>query len=212
MAEQGELTKALSALKEDAIKAIIKKKLRARVPATEILAECQAGLAEVGARFNKGEYFISELMYAGEIMKDVMRELEPRLKGRRVPKGKGGQVVIGTVRGDIHDIGKDIVVLMLRGAGYEVADLGVDVAPAKFVKAVKDHDAFLVGMSVFLTTCCKAVEETAAALKKAGLRDQVKIVIGGAAASDMVAQRTGCDAFGATAVDAVTIARAAAGK
>ncbi|HUT35439.1 MAG TPA: cobalamin-dependent protein [Planctomycetota bacterium] len=214
MAKPGAIAKAMSALKEDQLKALIGKAVKAKVPAADIVAECRAGLGEVGERFNTGEYFISELMYAGEIMKDVMAQLTPLLKKGPKPKAKAGakHIVVGTVRGDIHDIGKDIVVLMLRGAGYEVTDLGVDVKPEQFVAAVKKCKAFMIGMSVFLTTCCKALEETAAALKKAGLRDGVKIMIGGAAASDMVSERTGCDSYGATAVDAVTLAHAAAGK
>ncbi len=213
MSQPGAIAKAMSALKEDQLKALIQKAIKAKVPAADIVAECRAGLGEVGERFNKGEYFISELMFAGEIMKDVMAQLTPLLKNAPKAKAKPGakHIVVGTVRGDIHDIGKDIVVLMLRGAGYEVTDLGVDVKPEQVVAAVKKSKAFMVGLSVFLTTCCKALQETSDALKAAGLRGQVNIMIGGAAASDMVAQRTGCDSYGATAVDAVTLAHAAAG-
>ncbi|MBM4037012.1 MAG: hypothetical protein FJ290_00740 [Planctomycetes bacterium] len=212
MANPGAIAKAMSALREDQLNDLIKKAIKAKVPADEIVAECRAGLGEVGERFNKGEYFISELMFAGEIMKDVMATLTPLLKKGPKPKAKAGakHIVVATVRGDIHDIGKDIVVLMLRGAGYDVTDLGVDVKPEGIVDAVRKSKAFMVGLSVFLTTCCKALQDTADALKKAGLRDQVNIMIGGAAASDMVAQRTGCDSYGATAVDAVTLAHAAA--
>ena len=210
MAEQGAVSKALSALKETELKALIQEQIAAGTPATEILAACQAGLAAVGKKFETGEFFISELMYAGEIMKDVMADLEPLLRELPALKGKAGTVVVGTVRGDIHDIGKDVVCLMLRGAGYEVVDLGVDVPAETFVEAIQESGPFLVGMSVFLTTCCKAIEATVEAVKAAGLRDQVKILIGGAAASELVAERTGCDGFGATAVDAVTFAAAAA--
>jgi len=214
MVKPGAIAKAMSALKEAQLKDLIAKAIRAKVPAADILGECRAGLGEVGERFNSGEYFISELMYAGEIMKDIMAQLTPLLKKGPKPKARAEakHIVMGTVRGDIHDIGKDIVVLMLRGAGYEVTDLGVDVKPEQFVAAVKKTGAFMVGMSVFLTTCCKALQDTAEALKAAGLRERVKIMIGGAAASDMVAQRTGCDSYGATAVDAVALANAAAGK
>ena len=211
MAESLSLSEALAQLKEDEVTALIQQKLDAGVPAPEIVAECQAGLAGVGKRFEKGEYFISELMYAGEIMKDVMAELAPRLKEQPLVESKGGCIVLGTVKGDVHDIGKDVVALMLRGAGFKVVDLGVDVHPARFVEAVKQHKAFAVGMSVFLTTCCKAVGDTVEALKAAGLRERVSVMIGGAAASDLVAERTGCDGFGANAVDAVRLAAAAAG-
>lgn len=206
MAELDAITAALGALKEDDAKALIKKQLEAGTPATVILDACQASLAEVGNKFETGEYFISELMYAGEIMKGVMADLQPHL-GELAAKKEGAQtVVFGTVRGDIHDIGKDVCILMLRGAGYEVVDLGVNVDAAKFVEAAREHRPFLIAMSVFLTTCCKAIEETVQALESAGLREGVSIMIGGAAASDFVAERTGCDGYGKTAVDAVTIA------
>jgi len=211
MAGSTDIAEAIGSLREDDAKSLIRQQLDAGTPATDILAQCQKGLASVGDRFNTGEYFISELMYAGEMMKDIMADLEPLLGEAAVMKGQAGHVVIGTVRGDIHDIGKDIVVLMLRGAGYDVTDLGVDVAPDQFVKTVQETGAFMVGMSVFLTTCCKAVEETVEALKAAGLRDGVSIFIGGAAASDLVAERTGCDGYGTTAVDAVALAGKAAG-
>ena len=210
MAEELSLSEALAQLKEDQVLALIKAKVDAGVSPTELMGECQAGLAEVGRKFETGHYFISELMYAGEIMKEVMAHLEPLLKDLPELKGTAGAVVIGTVKGDVHDIGKDVVCLMLRGAGYEVVDLGVDVPAARFVDAVRENNAFVVGMSVFLTTCCKAVEATVKAIEAAGLREHVKIVIGGAAASDFVAERTGCDGFGATAVDAVGLAAAAA--
>jgi len=182
------IAEALGALKEKEAKDLIREALDAGTPATEILEACRRGLAEVGERFNRGEYFISELMYAGEIMKDISAQLQPLLGAAPEIKGESGNAVVGTVQGDIHDIGKDIVVLMLRGAGYTVTDLG------------------LLGMSVFLTTCCKALEQTVEELKKAGLREKVSVIIGGAAASPMVAERTGCDAYGANAVDAVSLA------
>jgi 5-methyltetrahydrofolate--homocysteine methyltransferase len=212
MPELDAISAALASLKEDEAKALVKEKLDAGVPATDILGACQDALAEVGKRFETGEYFISELMYAGEIMKDITADLEPHLKGLPAAEGDARTIVFGTVRGDIHDIGKDVCILMLRGAGYQVVDLGVNVAPEKFAQAVGEHGAFMVGMSVFLTTCCKAIEETVRALKAAGLREGVSIMIGGAAASHFVAERTGCDGFGATAVDAVTLATEAVGK
>ena len=197
-------------LREDDIKAAIKEKRAAGVSAAEILGECQVGLAEVGGRFEKGEYFISELMYAGEIMKDIMKDIGPRL-GDSVDDGDKKAVVMGTVEGDIHDIGKDVVTLMLQGAGYAVVDLGVNVPAAKFAEAVEKHNPVMVGMSVFLTTCCKAIEQTVEAIEATGLREKLSIMIGGAAASDLVAERTGCDCYGATAVDAVALTKGVAG-
>ena len=207
-----ELSQAMADLREDDIKAVIKEKCSAGVSAAEILGECQDGLAEVGGRFEKGEYFISELMYAGEIMKDIMKDIGPLLGDSAGDAADKQTVVMGTVEGDIHDIGKDVVTLMLRGAGYAVVDLGVNVPAAKFAEAVEKHNPIMVGMSVFLTTCCKAIEQTVEAIESTGLRDKLSIMIGGAAASDFVAERTGCDCYGATAVDAVTLTKSAAGS
>jgi len=209
MGEIRDLKQAMSDLKEAEVYALVKEKLDAGVPATEILAYCREGLAELGKRFGQGECYIPELMYGGVIMKKVVDDLSPMLKESQVSDTKAATAVIGTVHRDIHDIGKDIVVLMLRGSGFNVVDLGVDVPPQKFVEAVKESDASVVGMSVFLTTCCKFIAETVDAIKEENLRDKVSIMIGGAAASDMVSERTGCDYYGETAVDAVTHATAA---
>lgn len=200
-----ELSQAIAELREDDIKRLVKEKSEGGAGAREILEECQKGLAEVGDRFEQGKYFVSELMYAGEIMKDLMKVLGPELEAASDDAGDVKTVVLGTVAGDIHDIGKDVVALMLRGAGFEVVDLGVDVPPAKFAEAVAQHKPIIVGMSVFLTTCWKAVEQTVEAIKSAGLRGELSIMIGGAAASNLVAERTGCDSYGATAVDAVKL-------
>jgi 5-methyltetrahydrofolate--homocysteine methyltransferase len=210
MDEKGDLARAMSNLKEKEVDALVRQKLDAGVPATEILSQCREGLADAGRRFQEGEYYIPELMYAGVLMKKVVDVLKPVLKGSPVPEGEAGTVVIGTVHRDIHDIGKDIVVLMLRGSGFQVIDLGVDVPPEKFAEAVEKNDAIVVGMSVFLTSCCKSIAETVEAIKEAGLRERVTIMIGGAAASDVVSERTGCDYYGETAVDAVSHASKAA--
>lgn len=206
MADLRDLKEAMSDLKEAQVYALVKEKLGAGVSATEILAQCREGLAELGKRFEKAECYIPELMYGGVIMKKVVGDLSPMLEETESHETKAATVVMGTVHRDIHDIGKDIVVLMLRGSGFNVIDLGVDVSPQKFVQAVKENDASVVGMSVFLTTCCKFISETVDAIKEARLRNKVSIMIGGAAASDMVSERTGCDFYGETAVNAVAYA------
>ena len=118
---------------------------------------------------------------------------------------------MGTVQHDVHDIGKDIVVMMLRGAGFEVIDLGVDVPPQQFVEAIRRHSPAVVGMSLLLTTCFKSVAATVQAIQEAGLRRQVSIMVGGAAASDLLSQSAGCDFYGKTAVDGLKYACQAAG-
>lgn len=200
MAQQDSLSQAMADLAEEKAKKLIKEKIEAGVPASEILKECQTGMAEIGKRYEDGRYFVSELMYAGEIMKDIMADLGPMLSGEPKTESRLGKVVLGTVKGDIHDLGKDVVALMLRGVGFEVIDLGVDVAPEKFVAAIRDSGAEIVGMSVFLTMAYEAATATVNAIKKAGLRDRVSIMIGGGPVTDLVREKTGCDFYGKDAV------------
>lgn len=204
MSEQGNLAHAISHLREAEAKALIRQMMDEGVPATDILAQCHEGMADLGKRFERNECFIPELIFGGKIMEKVMGDLGPLLKDSSKPKGRSGSVVMGTVRNDVHNIGKDIVVMMLRGSGFDVIDLGVNVPPERFAQAVEDHDAMVIGMSVLLTTCYKAVPETVDAIKQAGLRDKVSIMLGGAAASSMLSEKTGCDFYGKTAVDAVS--------
>jgi 5-methyltetrahydrofolate--homocysteine methyltransferase len=139
-----------------------------------------------------------------------MAELGPRLETIETPETKA-TAVIGTVQYDVHDIGKDILIMMLRGVGFEVIDLGVDVPPEKFVDAIRRHNPSVVGMSVLLTTCFKSVLATADAIREAGLRDQITLMVGGAAASDLLRDNAGCDFYGKTAVDGMNCACQAAG-
>jgi methylmalonyl-CoA mutase cobalamin-binding domain/chain len=200
MAQQENLPQAMADLAEEKVKKLIKEKVEAGVAATQILKECQAGMAEIGKRYEEEEYFVSELMYAGEIMKDIMADLGPMLSGEAKSEVSLGKVVLGTVKGDIHDLGKDVVALMLRGAGFEVVDLGVDVAPEKFVEAIEDSGATVVGMSVFLTMAYESATATVNAIKEAGLRDKVSIMIGGGPVTELVREKTGCDFYGKDAV------------
>jgi methylmalonyl-CoA mutase cobalamin-binding domain/chain len=211
MAQQESLSQAMADLAEEKAKKLIKEEIEAGVPAAQILKECQAGMAEIGKRYEEGKYFVSELMYAGEIMKDIMADLGPMLSGEPESEASLGKVVLGTVKGDIHDLGKDVVALMLRGAGFEVIDLGVDVAPEKFVEAIKDSGAAIVGMSVFLTMAYESATATVNAIKEAGLRDKVSIMIGGGPVTELVRERTGCDFYGKDAVAGTNYALEVAG-
>jgi len=159
----------------------------------------------IGDRYNAEEYFVADLMYAGEIMRNVMKMLEPHMRGAGGVENIG-TVVIGTVKGDIHDLGKDVVVITLQGNGFKVIDLGVDVSSQKFVQAIKDNNPQIVGMSVFLTSCFPMSEEIVKAINDAGLRDRVKIMIGGAPVTEVVAEETGCDYYGKDAASAVDYA------
>lgn len=205
MAELSNLAEAVAKVREPEVRSLIKEKLDAGVPANDILAECNQGMVELGNRFANEECFLPELMFGGMVMKTVMAELEPHLSEVK-ETGKAGTAVMGSVQHDVHDIGKDIVVMMLQGAGFNVVDLGVDVPPEKFVDAIREHQPQVVGMSVLLTTCYTSVVETVDAIKAAGLRDKVKLMVGGAAASALLAEKTGCDFYGKTAVDGVKYA------
>lgn len=203
MSELSVIAQTLNQLNQSELKQLVAQAIQNGVPAADILTQCQEGMAEIGRRFDQGDCFIPELIVAGKIMESVMKELEPLLKEAAQIKQGAGSVVMGTVLNDVHDIGKDIVVMMLRGSGFEVIDLGVNVPPAKFVEAIRENNPIVVGMSVLLTTCYKSIADTVEEIKKAGLRDKVSIMLGGAAATQILAEKTGCDFYGKTAMDAV---------
>jgi len=176
------------------------------IPAYEIVMNGMAkGMDVVGEKYERNEYFLAELIMAGEVMKEGMKVLEPFLKKGEMKKA--GKVVIGTVRGDLHDIGKNIVATLLNAAGFEVIDLGVDVAPEKFVEAVKENKPDIVGMSALLTTTMMEMENVIKALKEAGLRDKVKVIIGGAPITEEYAKKIGADAAARDAVEGVNICK-----
>ena len=198
-----ELSSALANLEEDKVSQLIKKELASGKEGMAVLAELRKGMDEVGQRYKKGEYFLSELIVSGEIFKESMKMLEPALT-----KDGGGPttgIVIGTVKGDIHNIGKDIVVTMLKGAGFEVYDLGIDVPVKVFVDKVVETKAKVVGMSGLLTPSFESMKQTVDALKEAGLRDKVKIIIGGGVVTELVKRHTGADAFTDDAMEGLEI-------
>lgn len=192
-------------LQENNVKTNLKELIKSRkIPADEILNEIQSGLIEVGKRYETGKAFLPDLIFAGQIVKDCMHILYPLLKKETL--GLKGTVIIGTVYGDIHDLGKDIVVTILRGSGFSVVDLGVNVSPNKFVEAIRNNNAKLLGLSCLLTIAFESISKTVEALKSTGLRDKVKIMIGGAPITNYVKEKTGCDFYGKNAFDAVKIA------
>lgn len=185
--------------------------LKAGVSARDILDKgLVPGLDEVGRKFQEGEFFFPELLVAGEATKAAMELLKPELaKKSSASMGKYG---IGTVKGDIHDIGKNVVVMMLEGNGWNVTDLGTDVPAEDFVKATKEHNFQIIGLSALLTTTIPRVAETIEALKEAGLRDKVKVMVGGVSITQAYADRVGADAYGKDAFEAVVKARKLVGK
>ncbi len=165
------------------------------------------GMDVVGDGFARGELFIPDLMMSGEAMKAAIAALEPELLKRKKERQVLGKVVIGTVQGDIHEIGKTLVATMLAANGFEVRDLGVDVSPQQFVEAVRQTNANVVGLSALLTTTLLNQETVILTLQEAGLRDRVKVIVGGAPASPEWAQEIGADGYAENATDAVRVVK-----
>ncbi|CAG0933752.1 dimethylamine corrinoid protein [Thermoflexales bacterium] len=168
-----------------------------------------AAMQEVGRLFEEGEYFVPEMLIAARTMQDGLALLKPHLVQANVQSA--GKVVIGTVKGDLHDIGKNLVTMMLEGAAFEIVDLGVDVAPEKFVEAVKAHQPRIVGLSALLTTTMPSMRTTIEALKAAGVRDQVKVIVGGAPVTEAFAHDIGADGFAPDASRAVKLTKSLVG-
>ncbi|QGP91152.1 Methionine synthase [Neomoorella glycerini] len=202
------LTKAMAELEEEQVLAGVKELLGNGAASLEIVKALQEGMVEVGNRFERGDYFLSELVMAGEIMKGAMDLLGPHLTGQGTEHK--GTIVIGTVKGDIHDLGKNIVIMLLRGSGYKVVDLGVDVPKEKFVEAIKETGAPLVGMSVLLTSCQPALKETIDVIRGEGLN--TKVIIGGNYINETVKQHVGADYFATTASDGLKVANEVFGQ
>jgi trimethylamine corrinoid protein len=202
-----ELATLLADLKEKESVDMVKLKLEQGVDPLSILADAREGMKIVGERFGNGDYFIPDLIYSGEILKDIAKLLEPHIKQKGGDSKKLGKIIVGTVVGDIHDIGKDLVVFMLDISGFEVYDLGVDVPVQTFVDKIKETGATIIGLSGFLTLAFDSMKDTVTAIKDAGLRDNVRIMIGGGQIDDEVKRYTGADAYGKDAMAAVDLAK-----
>ena len=195
--------------KAEEVADLVQKALDQDMSPEEVLAGgLIAGMDEVGKDFKAGDLFVPEVLIAARAMHAGMGILRPLLAESGVPSA--GKYLIGTVQGDLHDIGKNLVRMMLEGAGFEVIDLGVDVQPDGFVEAVREHQPEIVGMSALLTTTMVNMKATVGALEEAGLRDEVKIMIGGAPVTAAFAEEIGADAYAPDAASAVDAARAMA--
>ena len=203
----GELTRAIAELEEKEALRLTKEKLDRGEEPRLILDESRSGMEIVGKRFSDGTYFLPELIFSAEIFKEITEIVKPRLK-KEVQAKCLGKVIIGTVAGDIHDIGKDIVVFMLDVSGFEVYDLGVDVPPKKFVEKIKETNAPVVGLSGFLTLAFDSMKETVDVIKAAGLRGKVKIMVGGGQIDEEIRRYTGADAYGKDAMAGVSLTKA----
>jgi 5-methyltetrahydrofolate--homocysteine methyltransferase len=205
MADLSKVREAVISGNEKGAAAAVKEALAAGVdPVTVVTEGVSPAMAEVGKRFECGEAFVPELLIASRATKAVFEIIRPLLAKKGAQPV--GRIVMGTVQGDLHDIGKNLVVSLLEGGGFEVTDLGVNVTPEKFVQAAKDKKAQVVGLSALLTTTMPAMKATVDALKAAGLKGQVKVMIGGAPVTRTFADEVGAEGYGETAAAAVGIA------
>lgn len=201
-----QLIDAIAEMREDEALALVNEMADSGTPPLVILNDVKAAMDVIGQRYEEGTYFLPELVLAGEMMNRIIEMVKPGLVESAADEHLG-KVLIGTVKGDIHDIGKDIVTFMLKVSGFNVLDLGVDVPEQKFVEAIKEFQPQVVGLSGFLTLAFDQMKATVAAIKKAGLRDQVKIMIGGGQMDEAVKDYTGADAYGKDAMAAVKLAK-----
>ncbi|MEM4576079.1 MAG: cobalamin-dependent protein [Candidatus Nezhaarchaeales archaeon] len=193
--ELKELLKAIVDLEEGRAIEITKRLVESGVDPVRILDCVREASEEIGKRFESGEYFVADLVMAGEILKGISEIVRPKLKEFGKSREVIGRLLIGTVEGDIHDIGKKIVITMAEAAGFEVLDIGEDVPPQKFVEAIKEFNPDIVGMSGLLTLVIDSMKRTVDAIKAAGLRDKVKIIIGGGRVDEHAKEYTGADAW-----------------
>ena len=193
-------------LKEEETLAMVNELIQGETNPLDILGDARSAMEVVGKRFETGEYFIPDLLMAGEILKGISDIVKPLLEGGQ-PALKKGKVIIGTVAGDIHDIGKDIVTFMLEVNGYDVLDLGIDVPISVFVEKTREFKPQVLGLSGFLTLAFESMKKTVEALEQAGLRDSLKIMIGGGQMDEDVRKYARADAYGQDAITAVTLCK-----
>jgi 5-methyltetrahydrofolate--homocysteine methyltransferase len=203
---EGELINLIADLKEKETLAMVKEKMSQGADPLSLLDDTRKAMEIVGKRFESGDYFLPDLIMAGAIIGEISKIIKPHIQKERT-ETKKGKVIIGTVAGDIHDIGKDIVVFMLDVNGYDVVDLGIDVPVDTFVSKIKEVNSPVVGLSGFLTLAFDSMKKTVEAIEKAGLRQGVKIMIGGGQIDEEVRKYVKADAYGKDAVAAVTLCR-----
>jgi methanogenic corrinoid protein MtbC1 len=206
MIDTAKLKQIVGELNEDGVNKILDQFIASKPSgddAQKVVEACQQGMEIVGSYFEKGEYFVGDLIFAGELLTSAIEKLKPLLG--EGGSGNRGVVVLGTVEGDIHDIGKNIFKGMAEAAGLKVVDIGIDQAPATFVKAVKENKPKVVGLSGVLTLSIDSMKRTVEALKEAGLRDSVKITIGGNAVNQEACNYIGADAWSKNAAEAAKV-------
>ncbi len=211
MVEMREISEALMKGNAEKVKELTQKKLAEGTAPLDILNNALiAGMNEVGRKFRNLEIFVPEVLVAARAMSFGVEALRPAWKGEEVKPL--GRVIIGTVKGDLHDIGKNLVVMMMEGAGFQVTDLGINIRVEKFIEAIKEQKPDIIGMSALLTTTMGEFKRNIEALKAAGLRDKVKVMVGGAPVSEKYALDSGADAYGGDAIEAIEKAKKLLGK
>jgi 5-methyltetrahydrofolate--homocysteine methyltransferase len=204
--DAGTIHKAVVNGKRAEVETMVREAIRGGVAPEKILNEgLISAMKEVGDRFECGEFYVPEMLIAARAMQSGLAVLKPHLTERGVKAA--GKVVIGSVRGDLHDIGKNLVAMMMEGAGFEVINLGTDVSPQRFADAVREHSPQVVAMSALLTTTMQSMEETIEAIEDIGMRGTVKVVVGGAPLSDAFAKKIGADGYAPDASRAVTLVK-----
>ncbi|GAB4243531.1 MAG: corrinoid protein [Thermoleophilia bacterium] len=206
-----ELVEALTSMQEKQALKIAQDMLERGEDPMEVLNLCQEAMGVVGQRYEAGDYFLPELVMSGEMLKKIAELVKPYMAAEGTEEKKLGKVVLGTVRGDIHDIGKDIVGFVLDVNGFDVKDLGINVPEEKFVEAVRDEKPQVLALSGFLTLAFDSMKSTIEAIEEAGLRSDLKVIIGGGHMDESVRQFTGADAYGDDAMAAVAFAKQTVG-
>ncbi len=194
-------------LEEAAVEELLNKKLESNEDPLKIMGEVREAMKIIGDRFQNKEYFLPDLIMSGEILRSVFDKLSPLLKESQATEEKKGKVLLGTVAGDIHDIGKNVVKFMLESSGFDVMDLGVDVPSDKFVEKIKEYSPQVLALSGFLTLAFDSMKEIIQKLVNSGLRDSLKIMIGGGTVDQNIIDYVKADAYGESAVDAVNLAK-----
>lgn len=200
-----ELQIAMADLDEEKTLRIVEERIKAGYSSLEIIESCRLGVETVGEKYSDSHYYLSDLIMSEEILKEVMLLLEPHIPVN--DSRKGLSIVMGTIEGDIHDLGKNIIIYLLRSSGFQVHDLGVDVTPKKFIQAVSETKATVLGISVLLSFCVGSIKRVVDLLVDAGLRDQVKVVIGGYPVNQQVKEFTGADFYANDVTEALKIYR-----
>jgi len=201
-----QLSSAIADLKEDEALGIVRHRLEVGEEPMSLVEECRQGMDIVGERYKSEEYFLGELIMSAEIFKEAMALIEPKLRGdAQAPVI--GRIVLGTVKGDIHNIGKDIVATLLRTNGFEVFDLGVDVEPQSFVEKLVETGAPVLGLSGLITPSYESMKSTVEFIEEKGIRDKIKVIIGGSIVTEQVKDYVGADAFTRDAIEGVDMCK-----